>query len=209
MGNKANYQKIMEDTIAGLGDGEEPSLLLHSCCGPCSTYVLEYLSDYFNILVYYYNPNIYPSEEYHMRAEEQKRFIEEFNKKTEHSVGFEEGEYNREAFYEIARCREAEPERGERCLLCYRMRLSEAARRAAALGMDFVCTTLSISPMKDASALNEIGEEVAREAGVKYLFSDCKKKGGFLRSTELSKEYGMYRQDYCGCEFSYRDRHAK
>ena len=200
---------MLEDTIAAHRKaGEVPTLLLHSCCGPCSSYVLFYLSAYFGITVLYYNPNIYPPEEYQIRAKEQVRFIEEFNEKAVHPIRFAEGDYEPERFYAIAKGFEAEPERGARCHRCYRLRLEEAARYAAEHHYDYITTTLSISPQKDAAVLNAIGGEAAEQYGVKYLFSDFKKKDGFLQSTKLAAEYGMYRQDYCGCEFSLAARQA-
>ncbi len=203
--NKENYQKVLESTIAGHEEaGEVPSVLLHSCCGPCSSYVLEYLSQYFSVTVFYFNPNIFPEEEYAMRVREQERFIQEFP--TKHPVSFLEGEYDRKRFHDMAKGLEMEPERGERCRKCYRMRLVETASCAKANRFDYFTTTLSISPQKDSQVLNAIGKSVSEEYGVRYLYSDFKKKNGYLRSTELSKKYGMYRQDYCGCEYSLRDR---
>ena len=181
-----------------------PSVLLHSCCGPCSSYVLEYLSQFFSVTVFYYNPNIYPEEEYRMRVREQKRFIEEFP--VEKPVSFMEGDYDRGRFLEMTKGLEEEPERGKRCMKCYELRLKETAVHAREGGFDYFTTTLSISPQKDAQVLNAIGKRVSEEFGIAYLFSDFKKKNGFLRSTELSRIYGMYRQDYCGCEYSMRER---
>ncbi len=178
-----------------------PRLLLHACCAPCSSYCLEYLSKYFSITIFYYNPNIWPEEEYRKRVAELRRFLGEFP--AEHPVSLIEGKYDQERFYEIAKGLEDVPEGGERCFRCFRLRLSEAAMEAAAGGFDFFTTTLSISPMKNAAKLNEIGEELAGEYGVAWLPSDFKKKDGYKRSIELSKEYGLYRQNYCGCEFSY------
>ncbi|MBQ9632566.1 MAG: epoxyqueuosine reductase QueH [Lachnospiraceae bacterium] len=207
MADRKNYQRVLESTLSEIEqEGRVPSLLLHSCCGPCSSYVLEYLSRYFHITVLYYNPNIYPPEEYRMRAGEQERFIRAFNDKALHPIRFEEGAYDRERFYEMARGLEEEPERGARCHRCYRLRLEETAREASERGFDYITTTLSISPHKDAAVLNEIGREVAGQYHIRYLYSDFKKKNGYLRSTELAAEYGMYRQDYCGCEFSFRAR---
>lgn len=203
--NRINYQKQLDQTIEQLiAEGKVPALLLHSCCAPCSSYVLEYLSEYFAITVYYYNPNIYPPEEFDHRAEEQKRFIGQFP--TKHPVQFIEGAFEDERFYALAKGLEKEPERGARCMKCYELRLRETAGLAAKNGFDFFTTTLSISPMKDAEALNTIGGRLAKEYGVAYLYSDFKKKNGYLRSTEISKEYGIYRQDYCGCVYSLRDR---
>lgn len=203
-----NYQKELEKLISfHESRGETPSVLLHSCCAPCSSYVLEYLSQYFQITVLYYNPNIYPQEEYTHRVEEQRRFIQEFP--MAHPVGFIEGRYDTKRFYEMAKGLEAEPEGGARCEKCYRLRLREAAEYAKRLGMDYFTTTLSISPLKDAEKLNEIGRRLADEYGVAYLYSDFKKKNGYLRSTQISKAYGMYRQDYCGCIFSLKERRAR
>lgn len=203
--NKINYQKELDKLISGFNkEGVVPSLLLHSCCGPCSSYCIEYLSQYFNVTVFYYNPNIYPDDEYYHRVKEQKRFIEAFP--TKHPVAFIEGDYDKEHFYEIAKGLEHEPEKGARCHKCYDLRLRRTALVAKEKGFDFFTTTLTISPMKDSQVLNEIGIRISEEVGVKWLPSDFKKKEGYKRSTELSKEYDMYRQDYCGCVFSFRER---
>lgn len=205
---KQNYQKILEATIAGHEErGEIPTLLLHSCCAPCSSYCLEYLSNYFLITVFYYNPNIYPEEEYFKRVEEQKRFIGSLPAK--YPVSFVEGKYEKERFYEMARGLEDVKEGNERCFLCYELRLRESAVLARQMGMDYFTTTLSISPLKNAEKLNEIGDRLSAEYGVKYLNSDFKKKNGYKRSVELSEEYGMYRQYYCGCIFSKKQRDAE
>ncbi len=204
--NRINYQKELDKVIESLSQQEKvPTLLLHSCCAPCSSYVLEYLSNYFGITVFYYNPNIYPDEEYEMRVREQQRFIRAFPAK--HPIDFIEGAYDKERFYEMARGLEAVPEGGQRCFQCYELRLREAGELAKARGFDYFTTTLSISPMKNAEKLNEIGLRLAEELGVAYLCSDFKKRNGYKRSTELSREYGMYRQDYCGCVYSYHERH--
>ena len=204
--NRINYQKELDKVIESLSQQEKvPTLLLHSCCAPCSSYVLEYLSNYFGITVFYYNPNIYPDEEYEMRVREQQRFIRAFPAK--HPIDFIEGAYDKERFYEIARGLEAVPEGGQRCFQCYELRLREAGELAKARDFDYFTTTLSISPMKNAEKLNEIGLRLAEELGVAYLCSDFKKRNGYKRSTELSREYGMYRQDYCGCVFSYNQKH--
>ena len=203
--NRINYQKELDKVIESLSQQEKvPTLLLHSCCAPCSSYVLEYLSNYFGITVFYYNPNIYPDEEYEMRVREQQRFIRAFPAK--HPIDFIEGAYDKERFYEMARGLEQVPEGGERCFQCYELRLREAGELAKARGFDYFTTTLSISPMKNAEKLNEIGLRLAEELGVAYLCSDFKKRNGYKRSTELSREYGMYRQDYCGCVYSYHER---
>lgn len=204
--NRINYQKELDKVIECLSQQEKvPTLLLHSCCAPCSSYVLEYLSNYFGITVFYYNPNIYPDEEYEMRVREQQRFIRAFPAK--HPIDFIEGAYDKERFYEMARGLEQVPEGGERCFQCYELRLREAGELAKARGFDYFTTTLSISPMKNAEKLNEIGLRLAEELGVAYLCSDFKKRNGYKRSTELSREYGMYRQDYCGCVYSYNQKH--
>ena len=205
MSNKRNYQKELDTLIAKLQEeGSVPRLFLHSCCAPCSSYVLEYLSQYFEITVFYYNPNIYPPEEYQERAEEQKRFIEQFPAK--HPISYVEGAYDTKRFYEMAKGLEKVPEGGERCFKCYELRLRESAILAKEGGFDYFTTTLSISPLKNAEKLNEIGELLEAEHGVKHLTSDFKKKNGYKRSTELSKEYELYRQNYCGCVFSKNER---
>lgn len=203
--NKINYQKELDKLIAEFEkEGQVPSLLLHSCCGPCSSYCIEYLSQFFSITVFYYNPNIYPDEEYYHRVKEQQRFINEFPAK--HKVSFIEGDYDTDRFYEMAKGLENEPEKGGRCHKCYYLRLRRTAEVALEKGFDFFTTTLTISPMKDSQILNEIGFSIAEELGARWLPSDFKKKEGYKRSTELSREYNMYRQDYCGCVYSYRDR---
>ena len=200
-----NYQKELDKLISNLEkEGKVPRLLLHSCCAPCSSYVLEYLSDYFEITVFYYNPNIFPESEYTKRILEQQMLIQDMNVK--HPVSFLAGSYERDKFYEIAAGLEHLKEGGERCFKCYELRLVEAARMAHEGEFDYFTTTLSISPMKNAEKLNEIGNKVGVKYGVSYLQSDFKKKNGYKRSIELSKEFGLYRQDYCGCEFSFRDR---
>ena len=206
--NRVNYQKLLEQTIQkNQKENKIPTLFLHSCCAPCSSYVLEYLSQYFSITVFYYNPNIYPDEEYFKRVKEQQEFIRRFP--ALHPISFVEGEFEKERFYDTVRGFEQIPEGGERCFRCYELRLAEAAQRAKELHMDYFTTTLSISPLKNAAKLNEIGERLSKEYGVAYLYSDFKKKGGYQRSVELSHEYGMYRQDYCGCVFSMREREAQ
>lgn len=203
--NKINYQKVLEQTIGEhQNKGEVPSLLLHSCCAPCSSYCLEYLSSYFEITVFYYNPNIYPEEEYRTRVAEQQRFIQSLPVK--HPVSFLEGAYDTDRFYAMAKGLEDCPEGGERCFRCYGLRLREAAETAKRYGMDYFTTTLSISPLKNAAKLNEIGASLEAEYGIRYLYSDFKKKNGYKRSVELSEQYGMYRQYYCGCVFSKNQR---
>ncbi len=196
-----NYQKELEKLIERLGKEEKvPTLLLHSCCAPCSSYVLEYLSNYFETTIFYYNPNIYPESEYTKRILEQQTLITKM--KTRHPVTFMAGNYDRDRFYEMAKGLEHLKEGGERCFRCYELRLRESAEVAKKCGLDYFTTTLSISPLKNAAKLNEIGIRLSREYGVEYLPSDFKKKNGYKRSIELSKKYGLYRQDYCGCEFS-------
>ena len=203
--NQINYQKKLDQILKGLEGGETPpSLLLQCCCAPCSSYVLEYLSRYFRITCYYYNPNIFPEEEYRHRVEELKRLGREMP--AENPVTVREGRYEPEAFFEMARGMEQEPEGGERCRKCYAQRLRRTAEEAKAGGFDFFTTTLSISPLKRADWLNETGAELSEEFGVPYLFSDFKKKGGYQRSIELSAQYGLYRQNFCGCVFSKRER---
>ncbi len=201
-----NYQKELEKLIEGLvRERKVPRLLLHSCCAPCSSYVLEYLSNYFEITILYYNPNIYPESEYTKRILEQQTLIGEM--RTQHPVAFMAGNYDKELFYEMAKGLEHLKEGGERCFKCYELRLREAAQVAGECGFDYFATTLSISPLKNAVKLNEIGMRLAGEYGVAYLPSDFKKKNGYKRSIELSKKYGLYRQDYCGCEFSVAAAH--
>ena len=198
-----NYQKELDKKIEELQKkGKIPSLLLHSCCAPCSSYVLEYLSEYFNITVLYYNPNIFPPEEYGKRVDEQRMLIEKMPAK--HPVTFLEGTYDREHFYSMANGLEDVKEGGIRCFRCYELRLREAARVAKEGNFDYFTTTLSISPLKNAEKLNEIGIRLGEEYDVPYLISDFKKRDGYKRSTQISREYGLYRQDYCGCEFSIR-----
>ena len=207
-GTKLNYQKELDRILNGLERRQEvPALLLHSCCAPCSSYVLEYLARYFRITIFYYNPNISPEEEYRKRVEEQKRLIREMP--LEHPVYFVEGKYEPELFFELAKGLEEVPEGGERCFRCYELRLREAARAAKELRQDYFTTTLTISPLKNAAKLNEIGLAAGEKIGVPYLVSDFKKRNGYKRSVELSAEYGLYRQNYCGCVFSRREADAR
>lgn len=196
---KPNYQIMLENTIKAL-DGTRPRLLLHACCAPCSSYVLEYLVTYFDITLFFFNPNISPKEEYNFRAEELRRLITLMG--LDSKVSLICAEYKPEVFQDVVKGREKLPEGSERCAECYRLRLAEAARIAAEGGFEYVTTTLSISPYKNAIWLNTIGEEEAQKHGVKYLFSDFKKKNGYKRSCELSEIYGLYRQNYCGCIYS-------
>lgn len=202
---KVNYQKELDKIILNLQkEGRRPKLLLHSCCAPCSSYVLEYLSEFFDITVFYYNPNIFPESEYYKRVQEQQNLIDSMVLKS--PVHFLAGEYDKERFYQMAEGMESVREGGVRCFACYELRLRETAKKAAEGGFDYFTTTLSISPLKNSQKLNEIGQAVAAECGPDYLVSDFKKKNGYKRSVELSEIYGLYRQDYCGCEFSYLQR---
>lgn len=198
---KINYQKKLDEIIKEITSiNKTPSLLLHSCCAPCSSYVLEYLSQIFKITILYYNPNIYPKAEYQRRLEEQKNFINVFPVKNK--VSFIENEYNEAEFLEAIRGNEKDKEGGNRCFICYELRLRKTAQIAKDNGFEYFTTTLSISPHKNSQKLNEIGKELSEEFKVKYLYSDFKKKEGFKRSLVLSDKYNLYRQDYCGCRFS-------
>ena len=199
--NKINYQKELDKVIEMLQrEDRVPKLLMHSCCAPCSSYCLSYLAQYFHITVYYYNPNITEEAEYKKRVAEQARLISELD--TVYPIQLVEGKYDPQRFYEITKGMEQMDEGGERCFACYRLRLEEAAKLAADGCFDYVTTTLSISPMKNAEKLNEIGAEVGEKYGIRWLFSDFKKKNGYKRSVELSKEHDLYRQSYCGCGYS-------
>lgn len=227
MENGKNYAKELDKIIDRLkkaekGNGEPlppdvskarlpgRKLLLHSCCAPCSSYVLEYLREYFDITVFYYNPNITEDGEYKKRAEEQKRLIGEYNRMAEaRRIEIIEGDYEPDCFYEAAKGLEKCPEGGERCFRCYELRLRKTAELAAEKKFDCFTTTLTISPLKNAKKLNEIGEKLEREYGVFFLPSDFKKKNGYKRSIELSAQFGLYRQDYCGCVYSKREREEK
>ena len=208
--NKRNYQREL-DLLSADPKQKEKTVFLHSCCAPCSSYCMEYLCRTFRLIVFYYNPNISPEEEYRLRAEEEKRLIGIYNREMEEGIreGFPiqvvEGEYDPERFFQMAKGLEEVPEGGERCFGCFALRLSETARRAKEAGADFFTTTLTISPLKNAEKLNEIGERLAEEYGVSWLPSDFKKKEGYKRSLELSAKYGLYRQNYCGCVFSRRE----
>lgn len=202
-----NFQQKLDCILADImKEGKRPSLFLHACCAPCSSYVLEYLTQYFDITVFYYNPNISPKEEYEKRVEEIDRFIS-----LVHSgrVKLLEGVYHPEDFYEAVRGMEHLKEGSERCYRCYELRLRESARIASEQGFDYFSTTLSISPYKNAKWLNEIGIRLGEEYHIPYLVSDFKKKNGYKRSIELSAEYGLYRQDYCGCVYSRQQREAE
>ena len=192
-----NYQLEMEKII---NQKQGNKLLLHACCAPCSSYVLEYLTNYFYITILYYNPNIYPKEEFDKRYQELNRLIKELPHSN--SISLIEGRYDYNEFLNIAKGLESVPEGGERCFKCYELRMREAAKYAKEHNFDYFTTTLSISPYKNSNKLNEIGKKLEDELGVKYLYADFKKKNGYKRSIELSKEYNLYRQDYCGCIYS-------
>lgn len=194
---KVNYQLQTDRMLSALSEkNERPALLLHSCCGPCSSYVLEYLTRFFDVTVLFYGPNIQPREEYEKRLFYQKRVLEHIPAK------LLDCEYDGEAFSRMAEGLEREPEGGARCTACFRLRMEKTARLAAENGYELFCTTLSVSPHKDAERINRIGCELAAQYGVRWLPSDFKKRGGYQRSIVLSRELGLYRQDYCGCLFS-------
>lgn len=199
--NKINYNKACEAMIEqNKREDRVPSLLLHSCCAPCSSYTLEWLSQHFRITVFYYNPNISPQEEFEKRKEEQQRLIDAMP--AGYPISLIEGAYNYNEFLQIAKGYERCPEGGERCFRCYRFRLEQTAKLAKEKGFDYFCTTLSISPLKNAAKINAIGMELAEQYNVQWLPSDFKKKEGYKRSIELSRIYGLYRQNFCGCVYS-------
>lgn len=201
--NNRNYQKELERLISRqVAEQKVPSLLLHCCCAPCSSYVLEYLTQYFNIIVYFYNPNIYPLPEYEHRVAEIKRLVSEMTLKNKVEVVV--GPFDTDRYYSLVKGHEKDKEGGERCSLCFGLRLESAVKEAKARGVDYFTTTLTISPLKNAHTLNAIGERLGEQYGVAFLPSDFKKKGGYLRSIELSKLHDLYRQNYCGCVFSQR-----
>ncbi len=208
---KQNYQKELEKKIQKLqADQKVPTLLLHACCAPCSSYVLEYLAEYFHITVFFYNPNITEAAEYHKRVEEEKRLIRELPVK--YPVSFIEGAYEPERFVAEVKGLEQVPEGGARCEKCFALRLAETAKLAQEKAFDYFTTSLTISPLKNASLLNEVGEAAAAEychGTTAFLNSDFKKKNGYKRSVELSEIYGLYRQDYCGCVYSKLQREQK
>lgn len=215
-----NYQKKLDAILENLNTEPKQKLLLHTCCGPCSSYVIEYLSKYFDITIFYYNPNIHPSEEYYRRLEELKKFLTQFPISIQNNTKLIIDEYNPEEYFELTNVRseielQTEPEKGERCRRCYKFRMERAYEYALKNGFDWFTTTLSISPHKDSEKINTIGFELEQKTNdsslinnltkiTKFLPSDFKKKGGFLRSTQLSDEYGLWRQDYCGCVYSMR-----
>ncbi|WP_026525460.1 epoxyqueuosine reductase QueH [Butyrivibrio sp. MB2005] len=221
--NKVNYAKELEKKIDEFQkEGRIPSLLLHACCAPCSSYCLEYLRQFFDITVFYYNPNIMNEPEYRKRVEEEKRLIAEYNRQVEtgnfegmnsdasaRKIDIIEGDYVVKDFLDAVKGLESCPEGGDRCTKCFELRLEESAKVAADKGVDFFTTTLTISPLKDADRLNRIGNEMAQKYNTHFLPSDFKKKEGYKRSIELSHKFDLYRQDFCGCEFSRLQRLAE
>lgn len=200
-----NYQLKLEEILKeNENKNYIPTLLLHSCCAPCSSYCLEYLSEFFKITIFYYNPNITEKSEYLKRVHEQQRLIKELPCKYE--IKFLEGDYNPDLFFNISKGLEKEPEKGKRCSKCYELRMRETALIAKKLGFDYFATTLTLSPYKNSNKVNEIGQLLERELNIKYLYSDFKKKNGYKRSIELSKIYNLYRQNYCGCIYSKQNR---
>jgi len=197
---KENYAKLLEKIVKELGS--KPNLLLHSCCAPCSSYVIEYLRDYFNITILYYNPNISPKEEYYKRKNEQLRFIKNYP-----DINFMDCDYDNDTYNNLVSGLENEPERGSRCTVCFNLRLSKTAIMAKDNNFDYFGTTLTVSPYKNAQLINEIGRNLEVKHGIKWLYSDFKKENGYKRSIELSKKYDLYRQDFCGCVFSKRKEH--
>ena len=199
--NKINYQLELDKIIKKLQkDNKTPTLLMHSCCAPCSSYCLSYLAEYFKITIFYYNPNITSKSEYDKRLAEVQKFAAQF--KIKYPIEVIAGDYEKEKFLEMAKGLENEPERGKRCYLCYKLRLEKTAQYASEHHFDFFATTLTLSPYKNANWLNEIGESLNKEISATYLYSDFKKKNGYKRSIELSKKYNLYRQNYCGCIYS-------
>ena len=196
--NAVNYDKLMQEELRG---AQDKRLLLHSCCAPCSSHCLSELSPQIGVTVFYYNPNLDCAEEYEKRKREQIRFLRETG-----FADFLDCDYAPEDYISAVRGLEEEKEGGARCTVCFRLRLDRTAREAKARGFDYFATTLTVSPLKNARLINEIGFAVAEEVGVKYLPSDFKKRGGYLHSVRLSEEYGLYRQDYCGCAFSKAER---
>ena len=197
---KENYSDECEKILNALK--EKQKLLLHSCCGPCSSYVITYLTNYFDITIIYYNPNISPYEEYLKRKEEQIKIIEELNNINKNNIDIIDCDYDNDEYERQIKGLENEPERGKRCEVCYRLRMEKAAIKAKEKGYDYFCTTLSVSPYKNAVLINKIGKELETKYNIKWLISDFKKKDGYKKSIELSHKYNLYRQNYCGCKYS-------
>jgi len=202
MSDKVNYVLQMDAILKSI-EGTRPSLLLHACCGPCSSSILELLCEHFDVTVLYYNPNIWPPAEYRRRADEMARFIAEAKLR---GVTLAEAEYDPQDFYEVAEALADEPEKGKRCSVCYHLRLERAAAYAQAHGFEWFTTTLSVSPMKDPQRINTMGKALEERYGVKFLTGEFRKRNGYLRSLELSRAFGLYRQAYCGCEYSAKAR---
>ena len=201
---KQNYDSLLDEIIESIEKKDvKPKLLLHSCCAPCSSYVIEYLTKYFDITIFYYNPNISPYDEYLKRKDEQIRLIKEINNVNKLDIAY--CDYDNDAYEDKIKGLECEPERGNRCTVCFKMRLGKTAEEAIEKNYDYFGTTLTVSPYKDAKLINEIGLELGKKLNIKYLVSDFKKKDGYKKSIELSKKYNLYRQDYCGCKYSKRN----
>ncbi len=200
-----NYNLLMEQEIERIKEsGKTPTILLHSCCAPCSSHVISTLIPFFNITILYYNPNIEPLEEYKKRKEEEIRFINEFPH--QNKLDIIDCDYDNDKYHEIIKGLENEPEGGARCMKCYYQRMEMTAKTAKEKGYDYFATTLTVSPLKNSKKLNEIGKSLEDKYKIKYLFSDFKKKNGYKHSIELSKKYNLYRQDYCGCIYSKEER---
>ena len=199
MMEKINYDKKMQEQIRSMTG--RPKLLLHSCCGPCSTAVIERVAEDFDVTVFYYNPNIDDRDEYELRRNNQVSYIRKRYGENG-PVKFLEGNYDPQRFLAMTQGHEEDPEGGARCVICFEMRLEEAARKAKELGFDYFTTTLTVSPMKNAQIIDPLGEKIGEDVGIHFLYSDFKKRGGYQRSIELSREYGLYRQHFCGCRFS-------
>ena len=200
-----NYNKVMEEEISKIvAEGKTPSVLLHSCCAPCSSHVIATLTPYFDITILYYNPNIEPYEEYEKRKQEEIRFINEFP--NQNKLTIMDCDHDNKLFHKTIKGLEKEKEGGARCIKCYYLRLDKTAQIAKDKKYDYFATTLTVSPLKNSNKLNEIGEYLSKKYNIKYLFSDFKKKEGYKHSIELSKEYNLYRQDYCGCIYSKEQR---
>lgn len=197
---KTNYNIVMNELINSIKEGEKPNILLHSCCAPCSTEVISRLTPYFNITILYYNPNIEPKAEYEKRKKEQIKFINECS--AQNKLDFMDCDYDNEAFLEIAKGLETEPEGGSRCHRCYELRMKKTAQLAKENGYDYFGTTLTVSPYKNSQVINQIGENISKLYDIKYLYSDFKKENGYKKSVEYSRQYNLYRQNFCGCHFS-------
>ena len=197
---KINYNEVFKSIIDNLD--YLPTVLLHSCCAPCSSEVIKRLAENFKVTVFYYNPNIEPKEEYEKRKNEQLRFIELINKEVKNKVTFLDSDYDNDSFENIAKGLEDAPEGGQRCHNCYELRLKKTASKAKENNYDYFCTTLTVSPYKNSQVINLLGDKISKEYNIKYLFSDFKKENGYKNSIEYSKKYNLYRQDYCGCNYS-------